>query len=128
MTKQRSIIYDIIQRTPGHLTAEQIFFLAKKEIPSLAIGTVYRNLNLMVDEGVIRRVSVQGSPDCFDKVLQSHDHLVCKECGDLSDVFLPELQPELERRIGFPIDSYDLNIRYVCPKCARKHEESAQKH
>ncbi len=69
MTKHRQLIHRIIQEADDHLTADQIYFLAKQEMPSIAIGTVYRNLNLMVKDEEIRRVQLAGEPDRFDRAL-----------------------------------------------------------
>lgn len=118
MTKQRQEILRIIRETDEHLTAEQIYIRALEHISSIAIATVYRNLNLMVDAGEIGRVSVSNAPDRFDRITALHNHMICDRCGQLVDVSLPELQEFLETKINKPILSYDLTIRYICPECA----------
>lgn len=117
MTKQRKVIFDIIQKSEDHLTAEQIFLLAKEEIPSIAVGTVYRNLNLMVSEGEIRKISMFRAPDRFDKTLCPHEHMICSRCGSLKDISLDGLKETLDRQTGTEILSYDLNLYYICPDC-----------
>lgn len=67
MTRQRQLIYNIIQRADDHPTAEMIYARAKAEMPSIAFGTVYRNLKLMVDAGEILHIPVAGEPDRYDK-------------------------------------------------------------
>lgn len=59
------------------MTAEQIFLELKKEEPKVVLATVYNNVNGLCREGRIRRISVEGQPDRYDKI-QRHDHLVCR--------------------------------------------------
>ena len=96
MTKHRQLIHRIIQEADDHLTADQIYFLAKQEMPSIAIGTVYRNLNLMVKDEEIRRGSWLGNRTGFDRALLPHDHMLCQRCGKLLDVQLQGLLQKLE--------------------------------
>ncbi|MEG2871214.1 MAG: Fur family transcriptional regulator [Clostridium sp.] len=120
MTKQRQVIMRILMGSDEHLTAEQIFILAIEQMPSIAMATVYRNLNLMVQAGEIRRVSVLNAPDRFDRITLPHNHLICDKCGTFTDVSLPELKGLLEEKVHEPILSYELNIHYICPECKKK--------
>ncbi|MDR3765985.1 MAG: transcriptional repressor, partial [Butyricicoccus sp.] len=94
----------------------------KQTYPSVVLATVYNNLNALHQQGKIRKISVEGYPDRYDKVIR-HDHLVCSRCGTLSDLFLPDITAKLEEQIGFGIDGYDLKIQYVCPQCRAKQQE-----
>lgn len=122
MTKQRKIIYAIVQESDLHMTAEEIFLLAKERLPSLSIATVYRNLGLMVRDREIRRVSVGGA-DRYDRTIAPHDHLTCLRCGCLTDVPPMALKAELEKRTGQAIQSYELHMYYICPKCAQSESD-----
>ena len=117
MTKQRRLITDILRQQQGHLTAEQVYLAAKQEMPSIAMGTVYRNLGLMVEAGELRRVRIPDEPDRFDCILQPHEHMICERCGEVRDVTLDDLTGLLSERIGARVTSYELSIRYVCPDC-----------
>lgn len=79
------LILQIIQQNDTHMTAEQIFFKLKNQYPSVVLATVYNNLNSLYQQGKIRKISVEGYPDRYDKTVR-HDHLVCRRCGKLSDV------------------------------------------
>ena len=116
MTKQRQVIWDVIQSAPGHPTAEQIYQLAKKQMPQIAMGTVYRNLGLMVQEGESQRIESAGGPD-YDKSGVPHEHFYCVSCGSLIDMDVPDLKQFLQERTGEPILSYQLSVRYVCRSC-----------
>lgn len=120
MTRQRQLIYDIICRSHDHLTADSIHKFAQKKMPSIALGTVYRNLNLMCDCGDIMRVTIAGQPDRFDKNPIMHAHVICDSCGTVSDVVTDGLYEILIDKTGLSISSYDLTVHYTCEKCKKK--------
>lgn len=122
MTRYRKSILEMINTSADHLTAEQIFFALKERFPSVVMATVYNNLNYLYEQGYIRRISLEGQPERYDKNTR-HDHLICRRCGKLADITLSDLTADLERQIGFPIDGYDLKIQYICPACREKLSE-----
>ncbi len=117
MTRQRALIADILQSSAGHLTADEIFRAARARMPSLARGTVYRNLKLMEAAGEIARLELPAGPDRYDRTPAPHGHLYCVVCGALRDIPQSTLQPQLEAAIGAPVLGYQLTVRYVCPAC-----------
>ncbi len=123
MTRQRRMIYDIIKTSHEHMTAEQIYRRAKAQMPSIAMGTVYRNLGLMSDCGEIARIEMPGQPDRFDKTVTPHHHCICVGCGCVSDIPVPDLTAQLESSVGMPVEGYDLTVRILCDGCrkARAH-------
>ena len=125
MTKQRQLIFEILSEMRGHPTAEQIFLEAKRRMPSIAMGTVYRNLGLMVDAGEIRRVVIANEPDRFDHTLAPHHHMICTRCGQVTDIASGDMRSYIEKLAGVEIESYDLSIRYICPVCREKYSPHA---
>lgn len=121
MSKQQKLILEIIQQSDQHLNAEQVFMKAKQKLPSIAMGTVYRNLSKLAQLGSIRKVEVHGSADQYDKNTLPHDHLLCEMCGRLTDIKITGLKQYLESSIQLPIDSFDLCIRCVCVNCQKSH-------
>lgn len=119
MTKQRELILSILRQSDRHLTADEIFFLAKLKMPSIAMATVYNNLNAMNEAGIINRLHIDGVADCFDKITEAHDHLLCDKCGKITDIKLPQLAGEIERTLGTEIEDYELTVHYVCAECRR---------
>ena len=122
MTKYPRQILQIIQASRSHLTAEQIFEALKQTYPSVVRATVYNNLHKLWQAGAIRKVVLEGQPDRYDRI-ERHDHLVCKECGKLSDVTLSDLTEHLETQLGMSILSYDLKMTYLCQACKSKQKE-----
>ena len=84
-SKQRELVLQKVEQLCDHPTAEEIFDLAARECPGLSLGTVYRNLNSLVDAGRVRRVSIPGKADRFDHTLGWHSHLYCNCCGGVVD-------------------------------------------
>ena len=82
-SKQRELVLQKVEQLCDHPTAEEIFDLAAKECPGLSLGTVYRNLNSLVDAGRVRRVSIPGKADRFDHTLGWHVVLfgLCEACA-----------------------------------------------
>ena len=122
MTRYAQQILDIINESTDHLTAEMIYLRLKASNSKVVLATVYNNLNLLYEQDKIRKVSVEGYPDRYDKTVK-HDHLVCKKCGALSDIRLSDLTAQLQAQIPDEIISYDLKVNYICPSCRSKAEK-----
>lgn len=125
VTKYAKKILEIVASSYSHMTAEQIFEELRKTYPTVVLATVYNNLNRLWEENQIRKLSVEGMPDRYDR-MQRHDHLVCKKCGKLLDIDLGDLTTQLEAKAGIPILSYDLKLLYLCEEC-REHAQQKGK-
>ncbi len=119
MTKYGQKIWEIISASRNHMTAEQVFTALRQSYPTVALATVYNNLNRLWAAGRIRKVSVEGMPDRYDR-LERHDHLVCRRCGRLLDVDLADLTQQLQKQVDVPILSYDLKLTYICDDCQKQ--------
>lgn len=117
MTKQRKLILDIINRSRSHPSAEEIYREAKAVMPSIALGTVYRNLGIMAKDGEIRRLVCENAPDRFDRTAPLHDHMVCTVCGAITDTDVGSLRDTIEDCVGEKIIGYELMVRHVCNCC-----------
>ena len=115
---------EIVSASRSHMTAEEIFDALRQTYPKVVLATVYNNLNSLFEQGKIRRISVEGQPDRYDRNTR-HDHLVCRRCGSLADIHLEDITAQLEQQTGFVIDGYDLKIQYLCPRC-RAAQDSGQ--
>ena len=120
MSKQKDAILHIIQNSPLHLTAEEIFLECKKQHIRISIATVYRNLGILTEEGTIRKISLSDQPDCYDKITESHCHAICDRCHQLEDIKIPDLTDLIEKSNGIHISSYDICVHHVCAACRKK--------
>ena len=118
MPKYAEEILAAVTGLQRHPTAEQVFMEMKKEHPSIAMGTVYKHLNGLAEEGLLHRITESGSPDRYDRT-ERHDHLICSRCGKIADVRLPDMQERIEGALGQDILAYDLRIRYIGPPCRK---------
>ena len=118
MKKNSELIISIINESDEHLTAEQIFFKAKEINPKIVLATVYNNLNKLTDG-----LNFQGMTAFYDKVIR-HDHLICKRCGKVQDVYLDDLSKMIDKKLHIKIISYDMDIYYICEECLNKKEET----
>lgn len=126
MTSNGRIILDIINESNDHLTAEDIFMELRKRSVKMVLATVYNNLNTLCREGLVRRIAIEGQPERFDRV-KRHDHLVCSECGKISDICLDDYTEKFQKDLHFHIESYDLKVFYLCDECRKKEEEHGYK-
>lgn len=125
-SRQRSLILHILRSTKNHPTADWIYNDARKVMPNISLGTVYRNLNLLRDEGKIQELCYGKGISRFDGDLRDHYHVRCLECGRVQDV--PHISPrvssgEVESMTGYRIHSHRLEFIGLCPECI-KHSNS----
>ena len=123
MPKYAEEILAAVTELQRHPTAEQVFLEMKREHPSIALGTVYKHLNGLAEEGRLLRITEPGSPDRYDRT-ERHDHLICSWCGRITDVRLPDMQERIREALGQEILSYDLRIRYICPACREQEKDN----
>lgn len=119
MRRYEKMIFDIIYKMPRHLTAEDIFTELKLQESKVVLATVYNNLKSLHEKHLIHKVTVEGMPDRYDSI-ERHDHLVCTQCGKLTDFVFQDLTEALEATLGLRIQGYDLNVSYVCTDCQKK--------
>ena len=122
MTKYEKEIFAIINTSREHLTVEQIFLKLKEAHPNVVLATVYNNLNKLLEEELVRKVSVEGMQDRYDR-MKKHEHLVCRQCGKLADVALEDLSASLREQLGEDFLYYDLKVYYLCPEFRAKQNK-----
>lgn len=116
MTKYEKKIFEIVNASRDHLTAEQVLAALREEYPAVSQATVYNNLKKLTSDGLLRKLTLADSPDRYDRI-QRHDHLICQRCGRLADMSFEDMTEELSAQLGCDILSYDLKVSYVCPEC-----------
>lgn len=119
MTKQRAIIAELVRASRSHPSAEDVWEAARKQLPSISFGTVYRNLNLLCEAAVIRRIRVANAPDRFDQPEFSHGHMVCTRCNAMYDLHATALPSVPDLPDGFSPLGWDCLFRMICPSCNR---------
>ncbi|CUS77755.1 Fur family transcriptional regulator, ferric uptake regulator [Candidatus Kryptobacter tengchongensis] len=120
-SKQREAILRILQSTDIHPTADWIYDQVRKVIPNISLGTVYRNLNLLREEGLIREVTIHGSSSArYDANLEPHHHFICLRCNSVYDLPIHGANLNVESYLGgknFEVKFVKLDIFGICDKC-----------
>lgn len=122
-TRQREVILRCLQSTSSHPTAGTLYDLVRKELPRMSLGTVYRNLELLADIGLIQKLQFSGEAN-FDATPDPHPHIHCQRCGRIDD--LPEdcFPPiEVSETAGYEVTGYRLVLSGICPKCLEKESK-----
>ena len=121
-SRQREMILDSVMGCCDHPTADTVYARVRALDPKVSLGTVYRNLNLLAETGQLRKISVPGGSDRFDRTLMEHGHIICTECGAVCDI-VPEnlavLDKEISALTDFRISRCELILEGICPDCQR---------
>ncbi len=125
MTKQRRIILDELRSADTHPTADQLYLAIKDKLPHIGLATVYRNLDLLVREGLIQKLEFGGSQKRFDGNPQEHYHMRCLSCGEVRDgrEQMPALQSTPGSSAGYEITGYHLEFTGYCARCKNDHND-----
>ena len=122
-SRQRELILETVRRSNDHPTADTIYTRVRAQDPKVSLGTVYRNLNLLCENGQLLKVPIPGTSDRFDHTLGHHAHAYCEVCGSVTDVLpqaLPMLQAALKDGCGFQVRQMNLVLEGICPECQKK--------
>ena len=119
-SKQREIILKTLRENPIHPTADMLFALVRNELPNVSLATVYRNLNQLAEQGVIRKISALDDKVHFDHNLESHYHFICIKCKKVYDVLYdvaPDLAKALREHTGLEAVATDVLFKGICNHC-----------
>lgn len=121
-SRQRDVVLETVRSTFEHPTAEWIFRKARKRLPRVGLGTVYRNLKALVDEGLIREVRRADEAVRYDGNTGEHYHIRCISCSRISDLPV-SVDRAIEHRAryatNYSIVGHEVEVHGVCPACRR---------
>lgn len=116
----RERILELLQHTQDHPTAGWVFDKLRTEFPRVAIGTVYRNLNILVSERLVKTISFNEPIERFDGNLSEHYHFICEKCGVIRDLEMPpikSLQTQVKKWAKVEITHHRIDFYGICPRC-----------
>ena len=125
VTHQRRIVLNAVVERSDHPTADEICEDVRRTLPDISRTTVYRVLQLLVDLGLVTKISHPGATIRFDANTGLHHHLICLRCNkliDLEDSDLNALELPDTRRLGFEVADYSIHFRGVCRACRRVND------
>ena len=119
-TVQRRQVLEAVQQLYNHPTAEDIYEYLTEKKSGLGRATIYRNLNVLCEQGLVHKIEGPDAPARFDHTLCAHYHLKCRCCGSFGDVSVPE-QSRWDRAVsketGYTAVTHDIVFSGVCPAC-----------
>lgn len=121
-TIQKQVILNAVRELKNHPTSEDVYNYIKPNFPSISLGTVYRNLNLLSESRDIVKISLLKDAVRFDDEVQNHYHFQCKSCGRLLDIFTnyqTSIDEVIAKESGLKIEKHDILFTGVCCKCKK---------
>jgi Fur family peroxide stress response transcriptional regulator len=120
MTPQRHAILEYLLSTMSHPTADEIYKALEKDFPNMSVATIYNNLRLFKEAGLVRELTYGDSSSRFDANMSDHYHIICRRCGKITDFEYPpliEVEEEAARKTGFRVDSHRMEVYGLCAEC-----------
>lgn len=119
-SRQRDRILEVLRLTTRHPTAKWIYDKVRRTSPDLSLGTVYRNLGMLVQQGLVNKLDFGSSYDRFEARTLPHHHFICEQCGSVFDLDLPideVLIRKLRSATGLQASRHEIRFYGVCQKC-----------
>jgi Fur family peroxide stress response transcriptional regulator len=119
-SKQREQILKLLKSTDTHPTANWLFDKLKKDFPNLSLGTIYRNLNILLEQKLIKKIEFGSTFDRFDSNISEHHHFICKKCNSIKDITLPdnkELYDKVNKMVNGKIQTHRIEFYGICEEC-----------
>lgn len=121
-TIQKQVILNAVRELKNHPTSEEVYNYIKPNFPSISLGTVYRNLNLLSENNEISKLSIIDDAVRFDHIVEEHYHFQCKKCGTLMDISM-EYQDKLDsiaaKRNNIGIEKHNIVFSGLCENCQK---------
>ena len=121
-TRQRRVILEELRKLASHPTATDLYQVIRPCLPRISLATVYRNLELLAADGVIKKLTSTGTQARFDGNPQRHYHVRCVRCGkvdDVSDVSVEVVHRRVRSVHNFKVLDHQLDFLGLCPACRR---------
>jgi len=132
LTRPRRLVLEMVRGTDAHPTAEAVHQVVRRRLTRVSLGTVYRNLRLFVDAGLLKEL--RGPHARFDGNLRDHHHFTCLACGRIADVEGPVTEPHsraLLSRVassgGFTVTHHRIEFYGRCAACRKKRAGRARR-
>ncbi len=116
-SKQRDKVLEVLRASCDHPTADVIYERVKESIPNISLGTVYRNLGQLKDEGMITIVESSDTKVHYEGNLEEHIHFLCKNCYNITDVFCKTQVPKALDDMGLQVESQKTVYYGICNHC-----------
>jgi Fe2+ or Zn2+ uptake regulation protein len=128
-SRLRERMYELISESNAHPTADWVYMRLKRDFPRLSLGTVYRNLSILIEQGRLEKLPHGSTFDRYEADRTPHYHLICQSCGRIQD-FAMHRYEQINRRArtqtDFDIAGHRINFYGICRECNRKMEQGKE--
>ncbi|MEJ2286365.1 MAG: transcriptional repressor [Desulfobacterales bacterium] len=128
MTRQRKVILEELRKVDTHPSADEVYDMVRRRLPRISLGTVYRNLEILSQNGRIQKLEIGGTQKRFDGNPANHYHLRCLHCDRVVDTPADidvAVDHDFENATNFKITGHRLELIGICPHCL--HQEKLEK-
>ena len=117
-SRQRDLILHIVQGTNTHPSADWIYDEARQKMPSISLGTVYRNLGQLVENNLLITINMDGTVR-YDALLSAHQHFRCSTCNKIFDIEIDtqDFVSQIETKTNHKIDGHQIHLIGICEDC-----------
>jgi Fur family ferric uptake transcriptional regulator len=126
LTPQRQVILEELAKVKSHPTANEVYDMVRKRLPRIGLGTVYRNLELMADNGLVLKLEVGGSQKRFDATTHLHYHIRCSGCGRVDDIemaAMPQLDAMASEMSDYEVLGHHIEFSGLCGSCRVERDQ-----
>lgn len=129
MTDQRRIILEELGKAREHPSASDIYEKVKRRLPRISLGTVYRNLEVLWSQGLIKRLEMGSGQRRFDAATEDHLHIRCILCERVDDVRLStdagigSVMKDAALTSGYEVRGFSVDLYGICPECSSRNEK-----
>ena len=121
-TKQKELILNVINNSYTHPTAEEIYLKCQRKISNISLGTVYRNLNQLVNLNIIQIIKMPDNINRYDK-LDEHIHFICIKCNKVLDIS-KNIEFDYRQLVGDnEVINCKISFEGICKECQNKKGE-----
>ena len=119
-SRQRELILETLKENVVNPTAEYLYCVLQEKDPSISMATLYRNLNQLAGNGIIKKIDGLEAPSHFDHNTHEHFHFICDKCKKVFDVSVniaPDVVEMTKKETGFDVKGYDITLHGFCDEC-----------
>jgi len=125
LTNQRQVILEELRKVTTHPTAGELYDMVRQRLPRIGLGTVYRNLELLSECGIIKKLETGGEQKRFDGNTGPHYHIRCNNCGRVDDIHIPrfeDLDAQASECCNYTILGHHIEFSGICADCNASRE------
>jgi Fur family peroxide stress response transcriptional regulator len=120
VTPQRLKIVMMLEKH-GHINIEDLYREMLKEFPSVSLATIYKNINQMIESGLIQEVKLPATKSVYELIKEPHLHMICDKCHKVEDIVIgtEKIIEDAEKISGYAIQESFITLRGICPECQK---------